>query len=125
MLLSHKYLFFYSFLIQYHMISILKGSFFFFFAKTTNGSPKGFLMPQIELSSSSLIQQKDDNTFYINNLGGFLLSKQKVPLKIKAIQKKYSSKSTNDISHLPYALCVKAISYITNNKLYFIITFFF
>ena len=98
---------------------------FFFFAKTTNGSPKGFLMPQIELSSSSLIQQKDDNTFYINNLGGFLLSKQKVPLKIKAIQKKYSSKSTNDISHLPYALCVKAISYITNNKLYFIITFFF
>ena len=57
-----QYLFFYSFLIQYHMVSILKGN-FFFFAKTTNGSPKGFLMLQIELSSSSLIQQKDDNTF--------------------------------------------------------------
>ena len=84
---------------------------------------KVFLKPQIELSSSSMIQQKDDKTFYINNLGEVLLSKQKVPLKIKAIQKKYSSKSTSDISHLSYALCVKAISYTTDNKLYLIITF--
>ena len=56
--------------------------FFFFFLPRPQMVPlKVFLMPQIELSSSSLIQQKDDNTFYINNLGGFLLSKQKVPLK--------------------------------------------
>lgn len=61
------------------MISIPKGN--IFFAKTTNDFSKGFLMPQIELSFSSLMQ-KDDNTFYINNLGGCLLSKQKVPLKI-------------------------------------------
>lgn len=54
---------------------------YIFFAKTTNDFSKDFLMPQIELSSSSLIQ-KDDNTFYINNLGGFLLSKQKVPLEV-------------------------------------------
>ena len=125
MLLSHEYLLFYSFLIQYHMISILKGSFFcFFFLPRPQMVPlKVFLKPQIELSSSSMIQQKDDKTFYINNLGEFLLSKQKVPLKIKAIQKKYSSKSTSDISHLSYALCVKAISYTTDNKLYLIITF--
>lgn len=57
-----------------------KRQYIYFFAKTTNDFSKGFLMPQIELSSSSLIQ-KNDNTFYINYLGGFLLSKQKVPLK--------------------------------------------
>ena len=98
--------------------------FLFFFLPRPQMVPlKVFLKPQIELSSSSMIQQKDDKTFYINNLGEFLLSKQKVPLKIKAIQKKYSSKSTSDISHLSYALCVKAISYTTDNKLYLIITF--
>lgn len=79
--MSDNYLLSYSFLIRYHMISVLKGN-ILFFAKTTKDSLKVFLTPQIELSSSSLIQQKSDNTFYINNLEGFLLPKQKVPLKI-------------------------------------------